>query len=85
MNLDVSMCLNQDAIMANRPTQQALVPGRCVLLADAASGMSELAAILGEPPAASPSRAAPASGTAHQQPLVSSLQLASLPSSNYMS
>lgn len=37
--------------MATRPAQQALVPGRGVLLCDAASGMTELGAILGEPTA----------------------------------
>ena len=37
--------------MASRAAQQALVPGRAVLLSDAATGMTELGAILGEPAA----------------------------------
>lgn len=45
------LCALQDAIMATRPAQQALVPGRGLLLCDAASGMTELGAILGEPTA----------------------------------
>jgi len=45
------LCALQDDIMATRPAQQALVPGRGVLLCDAASGLTELGAILGEPTA----------------------------------
>jgi hypothetical protein len=55
--------------MATRPAQQALVPGRAVLLADAASGMSELGAILGEPAATSNPRTATAAGSLRPEPL----------------
>lgn len=37
--------------MATRPAQQALVPGRAVLLSDVTSGMTELGVIVGEPSA----------------------------------
>ena len=53
--------------MASRPAQQALVVGRAVLLADARTGMPELAVILGEPPAASAPRAAPSAGSTATQ------------------
>lgn len=55
--------------MATRPAQQALVPGRAVLLADAASGMSELGVILGEPAATSNPRTATAAGSLSPEPL----------------
>ena len=53
----------QDTIMATRQAQQALVPGRLVLLSDPATGLSELSVVLGEPQGySSPSRTASATG-----------------------
>ena len=40
----------QESVMGSRAAVQALVPGRVVLLTDAASGLPELAAICGAPP-----------------------------------
>ena len=53
----------QDGVMATRQAQQALVPGRLVLVSDPVTGMSALSVVLGEPQGyTAPSRTASATG-----------------------
>jgi len=53
----------QDGVMATRQAQQALVPGRLVLVSDPVTGMSALSVVLGEPQGyTAPFRTASATG-----------------------
>ena len=62
MHLVIDARCLQEAVMATRPAQQALVPGRAVLVSNPVNGMSELGVILGEPPAAGAARGAATPG-----------------------
>ena len=62
--------------MATRQAQQALVPGRLVLVSDPVTGLSALSAVLGEPQGyTAPSRAASATGAAMRSTATESLKL----------